>query len=58
MQFINVTHKKLNVEISKRRGQVLFIAESQTMFQILYHIENSGQMNIFLLRQNFNNFLK
>ena len=49
MQFINVTHKKLNVEISKRRGKVLFIADSQNMIQILYHIENSDQLNILII---------
>ena len=56
MQFINVAHKKLNVEISKRSGKVLFIAESQNMIQILYHIENSDQMNIFIITPELQQF--
>ena len=40
--------KKLNVEIVKRRGKVLFIAESQNMIQILYHVENLDQIIFFI----------
>ena len=58
MQFINFIHKKLNVKISKRRGKVFFIAESQNMIQILYHIENLDQLNIFIITPNLHNFRK
>ena len=56
MQFINFTQKKINVKISKRRGKVLFIAESQKMIQILCHIENSDQLNIFIITPELQHF--
>ena len=44
MKFIDVTHAKLYVTISKRRGKFFFIAEGHDMTQAFHEIEKLDQL--------------